>query len=210
MATRSAEYGGPATIPEKISVTASGTAGHPITFRAHAGTTPRLDPSAVAGDSCFATGGAQYIVVDGFECTNTVSSGTVYGYKLLWTSNWTIRNGSVHAVGFYCNNVPGTCGGTDSRGIQITSPQTGTITIDNMDVYDIQDVGAYDYFPSATSYLLTVSKPGTGSGTVTSTDGLINCGTVCTARCMRCPRRRLRPRRQTSPRALPRHCRGAR
>ena len=40
------------------------------------------------------------------------------------------------------------------------------------------DIGAYEY-QDPTNYTLTVSKNGSGSGTVTSADGNINCGSTC-------------------------------
>jgi hypothetical protein len=40
------------------------------------------------------------------------------------------------------------------------------------------DIGAYEY-QDPTAFALTVAKSGTGSGTVTSADGNINCGTAC-------------------------------
>ncbi len=43
------------------------------------------------------------------------------------------------------------------------------------------DIGAYQYAAGGTTYLLTVTKAGTGDGTVTSSPVGINCGVVCAA-----------------------------
>ena len=54
----------------------------------------------------------------------------------------------------------------------VTNTGTGTRTYD--------DRGAYEYQPPPT-YLLTVTKAGTGSGTVTSNPDGIDCGVICSA-----------------------------
>jgi hypothetical protein len=43
------------------------------------------------------------------------------------------------------------------------------------------DIGAYEYVSETSQYTLTVSKSGTGSGTVTSSPSGINCGSTCSA-----------------------------
>jgi uncharacterized repeat protein (TIGR02543 family) len=68
--------------------------------------------------------------------------------------------------GFTFNGWTGDCTGTDkSITVTIATPKTCTAQFE----------------PEATSNLLTVNQDGTGNGTITTTDGYINCGTNCSA-----------------------------
>jgi len=66
--------------------------------------------------------------------------------------------------GFTFNGWTGDCTGTDNR-VYLTIDTAKTCTA--------------QFEPEATSNLLTVNPDGTGNGTITTTDGYINCGSDC-------------------------------
>jgi uncharacterized repeat protein (TIGR02543 family) len=68
--------------------------------------------------------------------------------------------------GFTFNGWTGDCTGTD---------KSTTVTIDTAKTCIAQ------FEPEDTTNLLTVNQDGTGNGTITTTDGYINCGTNCSA-----------------------------
>jgi hypothetical protein len=74
------------------------------------------------------------------------------------------------ASGYVAGAVTGTCGGSLNANSFTTSAVTADCTV----------VASFTAAP-VTTYLLSVSKTGTGSGTVTSDTGGINCGATCSA-----------------------------
>jgi hypothetical protein len=74
------------------------------------------------------------------------------------------------ASGYVAGAVTGTCGGSLNANSFTTSTVTANCTV----------VASFTAAP-VTTYLLSVSKTGTGTGTVTSDTGGINCGATCSA-----------------------------
>jgi hypothetical protein len=74
------------------------------------------------------------------------------------------------ASGYVASAITGTCGGSPSANSFTTNAVTADCTV----------VASFTAAP-VTTYLLSVSKTGTGSGTVTSDIGGINCGATCSA-----------------------------
>jgi hypothetical protein len=74
------------------------------------------------------------------------------------------------ASGYVAGAMTGNCGGLLSANSFTTSAVTADCTV----------VASFTAAP-VTTYLLSVSKTGTGSGTVTSDTGGINCGATCSA-----------------------------
>lgn len=74
------------------------------------------------------------------------------------------------ASGYVASAITGTCGGSLSANSFTTNAVTAPCAV----------VASFTAAP-VTSYVLDVSKTGTGSGTVTSDTGGINCGATCSA-----------------------------
>jgi hypothetical protein len=74
------------------------------------------------------------------------------------------------ASGYVAGAVTGTCGGSLNANSFTTNAVTADCTV----------VASFSAAP-VTTYLLSVSKNGTGTGTVTSDTGGINCGATCSA-----------------------------
>ena len=101
-------------------------------------------------------------------------TGEAYVFQTSSEDAWTSSSSPTATL----SNGSGAASDHFGSSVSLSSDDT-TALIGDFDANDGSG-GAYVFSTPATTYTLNVDKSGAGSGTVTSTDGSINCGSTCT------------------------------
>lgn len=160
---------GTCTVSDGTAITLSGAANAGSTFSGWSGGTGSASGCSGTGNCTFnitaASGVTATFTLNQYTVTATAGSGGTISPASRLVSHGSTTTFTVTPNTGYTASVGGTCGGTLVGTTYTTNAITANCTV------------------SATftlnTYTLTVTKAGTGSGTVTSNPAGINCGTTC-------------------------------
>ena len=126
---------------------------------------------ALSSDGTIALIGAQG--TDNDEGVSDTGTGAAFVFEVSSADSWASSSSPTATLA----NSSGEFG--DLLGSSVSLSSDGATALVGADTANGGVGGAYVFSPPTTTYTLTAAKTGNGTGTVTSTDNAINCGSTC-------------------------------